>query len=299
MKKPDFFILGAPKCGTTALAFWLAQHPEVYMSPVKEPHFFNTDHKDVATPSLAVYESYFEQATDAHRAVGEASVWYLQSKVAVPNILKYSPDARFIVLVRNPVDMAHSLHEQEVFNGNENEPDFSRAWSLRDERAKGNGGTVFCKEPQHLDYGSACLLGAQVQRLYQGVDSSRVCLLLLDDMRDQPDMLCRRVLNFLGVSVSGYAPLERVNSAKTRKSGALQIAVRALGAVKRRLGVRRKGLGLLEGIKRWNVQPRPRPKLDPALRSELTAFFAKDVKLLETFIKRDLSHWMAEYPEPR
>src|SRR5262245_35065298 len=85
MKKPTFFIIGAPKCGTTSLAAWLADHPDIFMSPTKEPHYFNTDHKRYLN-SLAGYEQLFEDATDRHSAVGEASVWYLYSANAVENI---------------------------------------------------------------------------------------------------------------------------------------------------------------------------------------------------------------------
>src|SRR4030042_1778226 len=93
MKKPDFFIIGAPKGGTTSLAAWLADHPQVYMSSAKEPHFFNTDEPHHLSRSLSKYESLFEGAGIEHRAVGEASTGYLLSQVAVSNILNYNADA--------------------------------------------------------------------------------------------------------------------------------------------------------------------------------------------------------------
>lgn len=131
MKKPNFFIIGAPKCGTTSLAAWLAEHPQIFMSPIKEPQFFN---KDVGFPmkSLQAYEKLFKDASSGHIAVGEATVLYLYSKVAVRNILDYNPDAKFIVCLRNPVDMAYSLHEQWFFNGIEDIEDFKEAWLMQD-----------------------------------------------------------------------------------------------------------------------------------------------------------------------
>ena len=136
MMKPNFFIIGAPKCGTTSLAAWLAEHPQIYFSPTKEPHFFNTDHKRFLN-SLQSYEKLFAGASKHHCSVGEASVWYMYSSAAVPNILEYNSDAKFIVMLRNPIEMAPSLHEELVFTGREDVNEFSEAWQLQDLRRNG------------------------------------------------------------------------------------------------------------------------------------------------------------------
>jgi sulfotransferase family protein len=133
---PNFFILGAPKCGTTSLARWLGDHPNIFMAPQKEPHFFNTDdRRGVAT--LVEYEDLFRNAQREHVAVGEASVWYLSSSQAVRNILQYNPNARFIVMVRNPIEMAPALHGEMLISGLECIKDFSRAWNAQEERRQG------------------------------------------------------------------------------------------------------------------------------------------------------------------
>jgi hypothetical protein len=134
--KPNFFILGAPKCGTTSLARWLGDHPNIFMAPQKEPHFFNTDDRQGVT-TLVEYEDLFRKAQKEHVAVGEASVWYLSSSQAVNNILEYNPNARFIVMVRNPIEMAQALHGQMLIAGLECVQDFSKAWSLQEERRQG------------------------------------------------------------------------------------------------------------------------------------------------------------------
>ena len=128
MKRPDFFILGAPKAGTTTLANWLSEHPQIFVSPLKEPQFFNWDFCHRSTRSFKEYEALFEAATVDHVAVGEASTRYLYSRTAVPAILGYVDKPRFIVMIRDPVDLAYSLHDQTVFNGNENVLDFEKAW---------------------------------------------------------------------------------------------------------------------------------------------------------------------------
>src|SRR5210317_560697 len=115
--KPNFFILGAPKCGTTSLAYWLSQHPNVYVSPDKEPLHYSTDFPASTPHSERSYLDLFAEATEQHIAIGEASVWYLRSKDAVANIENEIPEAKYIVMLRNPVEMAPSLHWQTVFNG--------------------------------------------------------------------------------------------------------------------------------------------------------------------------------------
>ncbi len=98
--RPNFFILGAPKCGTTSIAAWLGQHPAIFIPAMKEPNFFNTDINQppiYGVETLDEYEALFAPATTAHHAIGEASVFYLTSAVAVANILRYQPAARFIV----------------------------------------------------------------------------------------------------------------------------------------------------------------------------------------------------------
>ena len=165
MKKPNFFILGAPKCGTTSLAHWLALHPQIFVSPVKEPFYFNTDDQARVRFSFREYEALFAGAGAEHVAVGEASTWYLHSAVAVTAILNYSDRPKFIVMVRNPVEMAYSLHEQEIFSGQENEPIFRKAWSLQGQREKGRSIPKGCIEPKRLQYGWELSLGTHLQRV--------------------------------------------------------------------------------------------------------------------------------------
>ena len=113
--KPDFFIVGAPKCGTTALYTYLKQHPEIFMSPQKEPQFFANDVLGDRrhTCTWAEYLSCFAAARGAKR-IGEASVAYLGSPCAPKQIKMFNPAAKIIIMLRNPVDMMHSLHNQRL-----------------------------------------------------------------------------------------------------------------------------------------------------------------------------------------
>ena len=289
MRRPDFFIVGAPKCGTTSLAQWLSAHPEIYMSPWKEPHFFSTDHVEPTRPLPKEYALLFDKANARHKAVGEASTWYLFSREAIPSILKAEPNARFVICVRNPVDMAYSLHNQSVFAGTESLRNFEEAWGAQGDRANGRrlpGGG----EPSRLQYGAACKLGEQVARAIQLAGPDAVHVLFLEDMQDDPTTANRSVLRFLGVAEDFVPEFHVANEAGKRRSPVLRRLVRKTGAAKRALGIRT-GLGLLQRLDSWNRQPGGWTPSE-AMSAELRAYFEEDVQLLAQVTKRDLSHWL-------
>ena len=289
MPKPNFFIVGAPKAGTTSLAFWLSAHPNVYFSPEKEPHHFNSDdHRSY--PDLAAYEALFQGATEDHLAIGEASTWYLYSKEAANNIEAYRSDARYIVCLRNPIEMAYSLHEQKVFLGYEHILDFEKAWSLNADRAEGKMTSTWCRNPRHLDYGSACLIGEQLERLLSTVQRSKVHTLLLDDVKDNPRQHYLKVLSFLGLPDDGREIFPLRNPAKERKSKLAHTLMQAMVLLKETLGIR-KSFGLLGGLEKKNVTYRDQDPLSPAMRVVLENHFRDDIKRLSGLLDRDLSHW--------
>ena len=290
MQKPNFFIVGAPKCGTTSLAHWLSQHPQVFFCPHKEPHHFNTD--EVGTyVSREAYESLFEQASHRHLAIGEASTWYLHSDAAIPNIEQYNPSARYIVCLRNPIEMAPSLHEQKVFMGYEHVKDFATAWGLRHERSQGRGTLPLCRNPVHLDYGTACKIGAQLKRLFERVDRPRVLTILMDDLKRAPQTEYQRVLDFLGLNHDGRTDFTAENPAKVRRFPLVNTIMQYLVAAKEKLGIK-KSLGLLGPLEKRNIIFRAREGISPEISAELEKFFADDIQLLSELLQRDLSSWL-------
>ena len=200
--RANFFIIGAPKCGTTSMAQWLGSHPEIFMSPVKEPHFFNADDKQLIS-TLERYEELFLEASERHIAVGEASVWYLSSALAIPNILRYQPAARFIVMLRNPLEMAPALHMETVFSGHENILDFLEAWKQQERRRRGGPLPAPDWVRRRLLYGDICSLGAQYKQLLSLVPEDRVLTVLLEDLVDDPRTQYVRTLQFLGLHNDG------------------------------------------------------------------------------------------------
>jgi hypothetical protein len=292
MRIPDFFIIGAPRAGTTSLCSYLAEHPLIYFSRVKEPHFFSTDYPNQPRLAAHDYECLFAGANAQHLAVGEGSTCYLSSTVAVPKILEYSPKARFIVLVRHPVELAYSFHGHSVYHGNEVVEDFEQAWRLQAERAAGR-----CLPPNNpeiglLQYARLYQLGSQLERLYENAGRERVLVHFFDDFRRCPAQGYERTLGFLGVPSDGRRHFNGENQSKKRRSRALASMLGRLYELKVSIGLNR-SIGIGKLLERANTKPLPRKPLTPDFRREMMDSFADDIMKLGALTSRDLSSWLA------
>lgn len=300
--RPDFFILGAPKCGTTALSEYLREHRQVFVSRPKEPHYFCDDFDYYYAPGQRTEQHYlrlFEGAGPEHLAVGEASVWYLYSATAARNIMAFDPGARVIVMVRNPVELVPSLHSQLRYMLDEDEPDPEAAWRLQAARARGERLPPTVRVPAFLQYGEAVKLGAQLRRVYEAVPREQVRVIVFDDLRRDAGAVYREALAFLGVPDDGRAEFPRVNENKVHGNAALaRLTQRPPGplvavarGVKRVARVER--LGVLDRVRRRNRLVTRREEISPAFAQELREFFRQDVAELGELIGRDLSAWTA------
>jgi len=294
--KPNFFILGAPKCGTTSLDAWLAAHPRIFTAP-KEPDYFNRDPAAVCATSLRRYEALFADATDAHIAIGEASPKYLRHPHALANILQYNAEAKFIVMVRNPVDMAASWHAQQLLNDNEDARDFEAAWNFQDQRRAGDAIPRLCYDPANLLYADVCALGSQLARVFESVAAARVHVILFDDLASDPAGVYRAVLAFLNVPDDGRAVFDAHNPGRLPRfryvNRRLADAHAQLARVKTALGIRRAfNTGAwVRRLQRLNRSKDARAPLRPEFRHQLNEYFADEVRQLEALLDRDLSHW--------
>jgi len=290
LRKPNFFILGAPKCGTTSLAAWLSRHPNIFVSEEKEPHFFNTDDRQHIS-SLAEYESLFLRASDRHKAVGEASVWYLSSAKAVENILRYQPRAKFIVMVRNPMEMAPALHSEMVLSGHEDIRDFRKAWDIQAERKEGRALPAFSWARRRFLYGEVCKLGSQLERLLSMVPAPRVHVVVLDELAAEPRQEYLRVLRFLGVEDDGRLQFPVYNSAKNIRWPRFTRIVFILGQIRRKAGMKT-GLSLWKRFARLNQYEMPRTPLPRDMENLLRSYFLEDIRLLEHLCGKNFEHWL-------
>lgn len=285
---PNVFIVGAPKCGTTSLARWLTGHPSVYMSATKEPHYYSTDLANRTIRSPNRYRALFRGAGDEHLAVVEASTWYLFSEEAVPAIEGEVPAARYIVMTRDPVAMAHSLYHHNLRVLHEDRQTFEEAWALQAERAAGREIPKTCTEPAFLQYHAACSLGSLLDRLYARVDEDRVLHIALEDMQADPAAEYRRVQAFLGLPDEGRTIFPVANEARGHRSRVLQRAFR--------LGARlRKAFGIQQGFGLAKVNEREQPKapLSESFRHELDAAFVEERTRLDA-LRAGCGHEVAQ-----
>lgn len=289
-RKPDFFIAGAPKCGTTSLAAWLDEHPEACMSRPKEPNFFSP-HRRSRITTIEEYEACFAHALPEHKAIGEASPGTLYYDDAISRIMDYQPQAKFVLCLRNPVEMVVSLHNHLYYYNTQKIDDFVEAWNSRREvNALYHAGPYRSCDLYRHD----CALGTHLRRLKRMISAERLLPVLLDDLvADEADAL-RPLGQFLGIAPVDAA-LPRKNAAKTVQSVALKRLAAKVARAKQQLGLER-SLGVGRWISRVNTSRRGSgiARLTPEIRAMLTAHFEPEIRLLESELHRDLSHWLAQ-----
>ena len=298
--KPNFFIVGAPKCGTTALYEYLRCHPNIFMSEVKEPHFFA---KDLGTyPRIKTQEDYtrlFEASREQHTRVGEASVYYLRSSVALANIHSFNPQAKIIAMFRNPVEMVHSMHSQLLYWSEEIEPDFETAWRLQERRSRGLDIPPGSRGAFLLQYRDVGRFGTQTERVLSHFPPSQVKLILYDDFTASPAAIYQDVVEFLEIPHDGRTEFPRINENKRARVAWLRQFYRKPPAVihgmvrglKSAIGEEAIAAAKQRVVDMNTVRERRRP-LSPAFRAELVETFREEVALLGRLLNRDLSHWV-------
>lgn len=300
---PIFFIVGAPRCGTTALAGALRAHPQVCFAIPKEPHYFTRLKAGwhlgrVLTEYLPLY---FKHWHGPGATLADGSTSYLYSEQAIDAILRCFPQARFIVMSRNPLEMLPSYHTKMLELLDESEPDLARAWALQDERAWGEQLPKRCRDWRLLQYRDVGRVGARCEALLQRVDRDRVKFLLFDDFAADSLAVYRETLEFLGLPDDGRTKVKRRNRAQLPKSTMVQLMLKEprsevarMMLISLRRSKRFKMLAdLLGRLRRSNREAAAPHNLSPALRRTLAAAFADDVALQSRIFGRDLSHWLA------
>ncbi len=300
-KRPDFFIVGHPKCGTTALFEMLRAHPQIYMPDCKETQFFATElgsRPGTEGRTMAQYLDLFAAAESGQR-VGEASVSHLWSRTAAAGIAELQPDAKIIAILREPASFLRSLHMQFVQTRVESESDFGKALALEDARREGRELPASSAHwPLKLLYSDYVHYVEQLRRYEDRFPAENILVLVYDDFRRDNEETVRRVLRFLevedsvAVTASDANPSVRVRS--TRVNDALQALMMGRGPVSGAIkaGVkavmpRAARLRAFEAFRQRFVYAKPAP-VDDGLDSELRRRFAPEVFALDQHLGRDL-----------
>lgn len=301
MSLPDFFVIGAPKAGTTALHAALDRHPGLFMSAVKEPKFFLCDGPPPTQgggPGDAhsyrewiwrpeEYERLFDDAPPGSRR-GESTPFYLSDFAAQERISRAVPEAQLIVILRDPVDRAYSNWAHLWADGLEPISDFLTACAQEPARQEAGWGPFW-------RYLSTGLYGQQLQHLYGLFPRHRVLIIRYRELVEEPASTLDGVCRFLGVEegVIDEIPPKNVGGyvSPSLYTQVLRTAFRhgaALGSHFPPQVWRKASLPL-----QWLLQrtPQHRPELQEADRAQLASYFDDDITLIEEETGWDLETW--------
>ncbi len=300
---PDFFIVGHPKSGTTALYEMLKAHPRIHM-PVKEPWFFaqeliaGTPPQTPTRPqTLERYRALFAQA-GSNQLVGEATPSYLRSQLAAAGIAELRPDAHIVAILREPAEFLRSFHLQSVQSHVETERDLRTALELEPARREGRELPPGSPRPEALQYSRHVRYVEQLERFHAVFAPEQMLVLIYDDFRAENAESVRQVLRFLGlddtltIASSEANPSVRVRNAHLESllraaSLGRGPGTRALRATIKALTPRGLRAKALKGAQRQLVYADPSPP-DEALMGELRVRFKGEVEALSEYLGRDL-----------
>ena len=298
---PNFFIIGAAKSGTTMLYTLLEQHPEVYMSPEKEPRFFALEGKpldfrgpgDEVSNATAVHdpEAYLRlfSAVTKEKAVGEASTLYLFGPTAPQRISAVLPHAKLIAILRHPVERAYSNYLHLVRDGRET-LDFEEA--LRQETVR----TSVLHWSRFWYYKETGYYFEQLRRYYDLFDAGQIKVYLYEDLTHDAPGLMKDIYRFLGVD-DAFKPLieRKQNVSGVPKHTLLHSLVFKRGSPVKALLRPIKSLlpgSMINTAMDLENRSLVKPELPPSLRAALVGDYREDILKLQQLIQRNLSHWL-------
>jgi len=279
MKNPNLFIVGAPKSGTTFLYYYLKQHPDIYFPNFKEPHFFGSDlirRNGAYNLSLDEYQDLFK--TDK-KIIGEASTFYIFSKDAPEEIYNFNPKAKIIIMLRDLVDLVHSLHSQFVFSGDEVIEDFTQALELEDSRLSGNRIPNQTTVVNKLFYTSNILsLPRSIKSFIRYFGRENIKFIDLDDIKKNPKKVYFETLEFLNIDSNFNIPdFKVINKNKTYKSKTIRDFIKKysifLGSLRSK--VFKKPLGLIKALESANKSENNRAPIPDDLYIKLKDQFSQ------------------------
>lgn len=296
--RPNFFVIGAAKAGTSALCNYLGQHPEIYVSPIKEPHFFSYDEKltysngpgdkkrmQDATGTLEDYLRLF-QKVGAERMVGEGSTTYLDSENAAQRIAEFSPNARIVLVLRDAAERAFASYTHLRRDGNESISDFRDALAMEEKRIQACWSVLWHYRSRQFSY-------EKVQRFYTHFPQDQMHVIEYEQWKQDNLGALKEIFGFLGVDENFEADVSRrANLGGIPKSEAVHRFVTRGNPIKSigKLFVPvRLRTSIRTFVNRRNLQ---RTRLAEETREELVNCFREDTERLQDLVGLDLSHWL-------
>ena len=284
MKNPNLFIVGAPKSGTTFLYHYLKKHPDIYFSDFKEPHYFGSDlirRNGAYNLSFNEYKNLFKTNK---KVVGEASTLYLFSKKASKEIYNYNPQSKIIIMLRDLVDLVHSLHSQFVFSGDEIIENLNEALELEKHRLNGDKIPSQTTVVNKLFYISNILsLPDNIQSYINFFGRENIKFIHLNDIKNNPRKVYSETLNFLNVDSNFMiSDFKVINKNKTYKSIIIRDFIKKYSIFLGKLRSKffKKPLGLIRVLESVNKSINEREVMTEATRKKLfDQFLEVDLKI--------------------
>ncbi|HEY0074118.1 MAG TPA: sulfotransferase domain-containing protein [Abditibacteriaceae bacterium] len=303
MKKPNFFIVGAKKSGTTAMFEYLKQHPDVFMCEPKEPAHFCPDLEipDVVS-NRDDYLRLFAGAGD-EKIIGEGTTSYINSAAAPCEIHEFNADSKILIMLRNPVDMVHSLHSYLVWLGWEDIKDFEEALAAEEDRRQGKRLPYSLYTTRFLFYRETVAYSGQVQNFLDVFGPEKTKIIIFDDFKKDARGAFRETCEFLEID-AGFEPhIEKVNENRVvRHPGLHTLITRPHPKFKQFVrGLLPHGLRTraAEKLILMNSQTAARQSMPDELRHRLENEFTPDVERLSQILGRDLvTLWFSKKEVP-
>jgi Sulfotransferase family len=294
-KMPNFLIIGVEKAGTTALYHYLQQHPQIYMSPVKEPAFFLFDGEEpdergpghLPTSHITNIDDYrgLFRGVSSETAIGEASPAYIYNPRAPERIQYYIPDAKLIAILRNPVERAYSnfLHSKSL--GREPLTDFTQALQEEEARIQDGWGGLWHYKRKGFYY-------EQLMRYLDRFDKDQIRVYLQEDLSNNPTEVLQDIFMFLDVE-SSFVPdvSTRYNLSGVPKNKALHTLVTTLNRPLLKKVLPAQVVRRLREPVRKRILAKP-PQLPLEARRQLIEAYREDILKLQDLIGRDLRKWL-------
>jgi signal transduction histidine kinase len=298
---PNFLVIGAGKAGSTSINEYLKQHPDIYISPVKEPNFFALEGEkvgfrgpgaDIRINSWSVtdidsYRALFKDV-QGEKAIGEVSPLYLYSPKAPDRIKHYIPDTKLIAILRHPADRAYSAYLWLFGQQRETIKDFAKALAAEESRIASNWEWIWHYQNLGFYY-------AQLKRYYDRFDSKQIKVYLFEDLKNNSSNLIKDLYDFLEVE-NNYIPdtsMKYASSVIPPKNQTLQDFLTEQNPLKAFLkniipaDIRKP---LAAKIYRKNMTQNL--KLSKEMRQQLIEVYREDILQLQDLIDRDLSSWL-------
>ena len=298
MTLPNFIVIGAEKAGTTSLDYYLKQHPQIFMSEMKEPRFFAPEFyttyfhgprvgKRTTPMTRETYEGLFEGVTD-EVAIGEVSPQYLYFDSCGRRISELLPEVKLIAILRNPVERAFSAYNYQLTCGFDLENSFEQALALEKQRVVENWRPVW-------HYQSLGFYFKQLQRFLAVFPRENLSILLYDDLQRDAIALAQSAYQFLGVDPTFCPDTTAKNKSAQPKNrqvydlfyrdNPLKTGAKAFIPKSWRNGVRNFVAGR---------NAKPKQTLNGDIRKKLIEVYRDDIEQLQSLIDRDLSSWLVD-----